>query len=712
MYAGFALTSLGFVVIAVSCFLRTRFLQPPAVLEKIFSCYLGLLFVLLGVAVSFLSGARRRGEGAERRGISTWIVVAACFLGSLVLFFRTFSIGFLADDFLIYWDVTYGCGTILDLFSPQKSFGHLRPVALFVWYAIGNTIGLYPSVFHVVCIGLHALNAAMIFLLLRRAFGLQATAILAAALFLIWPACSGVVAWISCLFDLVCACLVLVSLLAGLAFVQKGGWWRGVLSIACMVLASLAKETGFMSPLFLVALLLVVPGKGEEGRLQFRRKAVIGLSSVIVVAGFFMIRYVMLGGVGGYPVSPPSIERQVTVLDWIVREPRILFNAWLVPVNRSMYDGEVPVFPIAACVACAVIFGLGIAAGFRRRLWRTILLGFSFTVLGIFPALHLICPFDDLIGARYFYLPNLGASILFAVSVRQVFRAGVFGRVMTGVFILCWVLMLQINLWPWVKAGEHAKKITAEAKSLPEKISDGTDTCYFLFIPDHVYGAYVYCVGFRQMLKLHADFPRDLDIQVLKVGAEGFHIDRNFYPKEFTKNCPRLGSGVQVMVYDWSAKTISEVTPEAAEAYQGSDEVIIIKGENFMPAGPEVKQVEEGRFLSESGDLVVKLERDLPLKGLWKIEVDSSLADGSEYKDWEALVSLLRIKGRADAAPRHRVRFGRIPLAGSENSARLAEPVESFFQQGHAKALWLEVACRPQAWDLGEVRLFYRRLKK
>ena len=102
------------------------------------------------------------------------------------------------------------------------------PVTYMVWAVVAGVAhepsrGLDPHVFHTFNVLLHAANAAMAFLLLRRLVGADRTwaAFAGAVLFAVHPVQVETVGWISGMKDLLCGLLTLVALWSYVAFAQR-----------------------------------------------------------------------------------------------------------------------------------------------------------------------------------------------------------------------------------------------------------------------------------------------------------------------------------------------------------------------------------------------------------------------------------------------------------------------------------------------------------
>jgi protein O-mannosyl-transferase len=152
------------------------------------------------------------------------------------------------------WNVIVGDLRVQTLAAWWHSLPGIRPV-LKLSYAAGNALGGSPRVFRLFNIGVHALNAALLFGLLHRRARLQPallTALAAAMIFALEPVQTEAVTYLSgrssCLVALPC----LVSLWCwDLAFERPSGTALHVLGILCYAIAVGIKETALVLPAIL-----------------------------------------------------------------------------------------------------------------------------------------------------------------------------------------------------------------------------------------------------------------------------------------------------------------------------------------------------------------------------------------------------------------------------------------------------------------------------
>ncbi len=194
-----------------------------------------------------------------------WLFVAALVAAVFLVYQRAWGAGFIWDDDAHVtppelrslhglWRIWFEVGAVQQYYPVLHTFSWLE-------YPL---FGDRPLGYHLVNIGLHALNAVLLWRLLRR---LQVPgARLAAALFAVHPVMVESVAWITEIKNTLSGCFCLVAALAWLRFdeTRRPGWYA--LALGRFTLAVLSKTTAAVLP----GVLLVVAW-WRRGTLSWRR---------------------------------------------------------------------------------------------------------------------------------------------------------------------------------------------------------------------------------------------------------------------------------------------------------------------------------------------------------------------------------------------------------------------------------------------------------
>jgi hypothetical protein len=179
--------------------------------------------------------------------------VAILVVGSpilLYLFHGTAGGYFAADDF--QWLTAARDGSWRDVLAIGDGARFYRPVVRLWFVGAVSACGPSSSCYHLLHLGLHAVNGVLLFTLSYLISRDRVTAAIATLLFMVMPGYVEAVEWIcaatevlSALFMLLTAVLVLIA-----ADTRRPGlWW---LAVCCAVLAVFAHESG-------IAILLIVP---------------------------------------------------------------------------------------------------------------------------------------------------------------------------------------------------------------------------------------------------------------------------------------------------------------------------------------------------------------------------------------------------------------------------------------------------------------------
>jgi tetratricopeptide (TPR) repeat protein len=368
------------------------------------------------------------------------IAVLCLALAGLALYSGTLGHDFALDDRAAYTHnrfVQQGFAGIPDLLSQDShagfgadgllSGGRYRPLSL-VTFAIERELGAGPGFAHFVNALLYALTGALLYLWLEVLLGASQwrVALAAALLFLAHPVHTETVANIKGRDEVLCFLLVLGSLLALFAHVDRGGSrLRLALSVGLFALALLAKETAFTFVAVIPALLFVLRDKtaGETARLTapFAGCAVAVLVLRTLVAGYAGDREAV--NVLIDPLLDASFaERSATAFYCLAYYARLL--VWPVPLVHDYSYDQIPLVDWSHPVALASLVGHLALAGFavfggRRRHPAALLPIWYLATLSI--ASNLAFPIGALIGERFLYVPSLAfcaalAAVLFGAA--------------------------------------------------------------------------------------------------------------------------------------------------------------------------------------------------------------------------------------------------------------------------------------------------------
>jgi tetratricopeptide (TPR) repeat protein len=324
------------------------------------------------------------------------------------------------DDYVVLNPLLEEPGGLAEIWNPSSDRNPQYYPLVFTTFRIERAIwGLHPAGYHAVNVALHAANAMLLLLLLRR-IGF-APAFLAAALFAVHPVHVETVAWVTERKNVLSALFYLLSFLAWLRHDRSGRIGPYAASLVCFAAALLSKTVTASLP---IAIALALWWRGD--RLTARR---VGGLIPMLVAGFAMglvtraheARHV-LGGADvfahlGWLDRALGAARALWFYPRTILWPRDLaffYERWDVSAAR-LADW----LPAAAAAALAA----GLVLGLRRgRVPRGAVAAVAFYAVTIFPALGFVdvAPLRFAPVANHFqYLASLGILLLAAEAARR-----------------------------------------------------------------------------------------------------------------------------------------------------------------------------------------------------------------------------------------------------------------------------------------------------
>ena len=239
-----------------------------------------------------------------------------------------------------------------DLWLPVSTISHMADVTLF---------GLDPAGHHLTNVLLHALNAALVFLVLAGLTGAPGRSAAVALLFAIHPLRVESVAWVTERKDLLSVCFALLTIDAYRRWVRAPSAGRYLATCALYALALLSKPMVVTLPVLLL-LLDVWPLARHEGwtRRILEKLPLAALAAVvswvtIVVAGHATV------SLDAVPLAARLGNAAVSCVQYLAA------MAW--PAGLAVYYPLPPPWPApVVAAAAAVIVGVGFAAlAVRRR---------------------------------------------------------------------------------------------------------------------------------------------------------------------------------------------------------------------------------------------------------------------------------------------------------------------------------------------------------
>ncbi len=350
------------------------------------------------------------------------ILIAALAAG---VYANTLTNKFVYDDYLVIVDnPRFGNWRSLEaLFTPgyfrmsaELTYRPVVTLSYFVDYAFWR---MNPVGYHLTNVVFHALNAVLLYLLLRLLLKRPGAALAAALLFALHPVASETVNAISYREDLFAATFSFCALLAYLRFspAGTGGFRAAVLFLVPVFLALFSKESALVIPLLLLLIEVCFPRSSRaEGKGRILLYA--GLTAVIgfyLVVRFFLIHHPR----ELYFLPSPLPVRLMTTAKIIFFYLGLLLFPWrlsaeyLFPFAGSLRDAAV-IFSLAGL---AVIF---LGAVFLRRRFPEFVFGAGWFFLALLPVADIV-PLFNTVAERYLYFPAAGFCLVLALAGETVY---------------------------------------------------------------------------------------------------------------------------------------------------------------------------------------------------------------------------------------------------------------------------------------------------
>ena len=311
-----------------------------------------------------------------------WLLALVLMLVTFVAYTPVWHAGFIWDDDLPHHDnrmVKASDGLYRFWFTTEAP--DYYPLTWSLWWLEWRLWGDSAMGYHVVNVLLHAVNAVLLWMILRR---LKIPgAWLAGLVFAIHPVNVATVAWISEQKNTLSMLFYAVAILLYLRFDEESRWrWYG-LSLAAFLLALLSKTAVVMLPVVLLGCVWWL--RGRVRRKDLLRSLPFFVLSLVL--GLVTIWFQYHRAMGGSAVRTDGFLSRLAAAGWV---PWFYLYKALLPVNLTVIYPKweidasrwISYVPGMLLVGCLALFW------WKRKTWgRPLLFGLGYFVAMLFPVL-------------------------------------------------------------------------------------------------------------------------------------------------------------------------------------------------------------------------------------------------------------------------------------------------------------------------------------
>ncbi|MFQ5510318.1 MAG: hypothetical protein ACE5EO_00560 [Candidatus Krumholzibacteriia bacterium] len=378
-------------------------------------------------------------EARNRRG-ATVLALAGIALLIVVCFLPTTGYFFAQDDFGLMYAANFSMKSSMAI-TFGSAPGQFRPLTKYIYFRLMYPLfGLNPLPYHIVSLVLHFLNSVLIFLLLRRLRISRVPALVVTLFFALHVGFLSVIAWISCIQQLLSALLALSTLHLALRTQGRSRLFFTTASAVTYVLALAAMEQTCAIPLFLVVFFLLQDkARPLRERLAsaLRRTWPLLTAMAVYLLFVFIRRGIPRSGPYEFAAGWNVLSNVLTYVDWmfdLAIEVPFAFNAYSPGITSAHF-----------ILLLVIVYNLSRGRG------DTVILGVSFYLLALLPVLFL----QQHKAFTHNYVPAFGMLYLVAPVVEDLYSvlraAGPrFARLSAAAI----VIMLSVISYTKVRANE------------------------------------------------------------------------------------------------------------------------------------------------------------------------------------------------------------------------------------------------------------------
>ncbi len=321
--------------------------------------------------------------------------------------------------------------------------------------------GQKPAGYHATNLLLHAVNAALLFLVCCQLTNRMVASACVAAFFALHPLHVESVAWIAERKDVLSTFFLLLTVVAYVRYAAGPSWSRYLLVLVLFAFGLLAKPMLVTLPI----LLLLLDG-WPLARVQWNSGMTASTRFPRLSIRWLLIEKVpllMLALADGLTTIAAQFGA-VKLMDDVTFGTRVanMFHAYLWYLQKTFVPTSLTIFyPHPERDLSWTVVGIGIVVFgavsawvvWRRKSSPHLLFGWAWFVISLLPVIGLIQVGSQAYADRYAYIPHIGLFIAIVWELNAWFAATTVGRVLLGLFVPValiasgWLTYLQIGYW-------------------------------------------------------------------------------------------------------------------------------------------------------------------------------------------------------------------------------------------------------------------------
>ncbi len=293
--------------------------------------------------------------------------------------------------------------------------GNWHPLTWISHMADGTAYGLDPAGHHLTSILLHALNAALLLLVLHRMTGDLAPSLFVSALFALHPLNVESVAWVSERKNVLSTLFLVLAVGAHARYAERPSAARYTAVIGLFALGLMSKPMLVSVP-FVLLLLDAWPLRRLSRRAVLEKLPLLALAVASAIVTVIAQRTSSaVAPVSAVPVSARIFNAAVSYFRYLALTiwPRGLSAYYALPGSRE----APPIPPLVFLAAVAALLAITVLAG---RVWRRapqLLVGWLWFLVTLVPVIGLVQVGGQAMADRYAYVPLIGVFVAVAWSV-------------------------------------------------------------------------------------------------------------------------------------------------------------------------------------------------------------------------------------------------------------------------------------------------------